>query len=144
MSDWGVAPGIRLSRKPSAEGALQFRAGGFAMIQRNDGRTQSRLQRWCSLGASSLGRCSRLPVNAAPLALNAYWPRAPCQPSLSLVPRFLLERNPPGSLLERFEVIRILLIIFLVIRLRRIKFHRRQNFSYDWFVEFAGVRQLLS
>ena len=28
MSAWGIAPGIRLSRKPSAEGALQFRAGG--------------------------------------------------------------------------------------------------------------------
>ena len=58
-------------------------------------------------------------------------------------PGFLFKRNAAGPVFERLEVLRILLIIFLVIRLRRIKFHRRQNFSHDWFVEFAGVRELL-
>src|SRR5206468_7719907 len=57
-------------------------------------------------------------------------------------PGFLLERNPSGSLLERFEVLRILSIIFLVIRLGRIELHSRQDFSDDWFIEFAGVREL--
>ena len=38
---------------------------------------------------------------------------------------------------------RVLLVIFLVIRLSRIEFHRWQNFGHDWLIEFPRVRQLL-
>jgi hypothetical protein len=40
-------------------------------------------------------------------------------------------------------VFRVLLIVFLVVRLSRIKFRLRQNFGHNRFVEFAGVRKLL-
>src|SRR5207237_9595049 len=43
---------------------------------------------------------------------------------------------------ERFEVFRVLLIIFLVIILSGIKLHRRQNLSHDRFFKFAGMAQL--
>src|SRR2546423_12193123 len=38
---------------------------------------------------------------------------------------------------------RVLLVIFLVIRLSRMEFHRWQNFGPDWLIEFPRVRQLL-
>src|SRR6266576_2788943 len=60
-----------------------------------------------------------------------------------IVPRFLLKGDPPRSFFERFEVLRVLLVVFLVIRLGRIKFHRRQNFRDDWFIEFPRVRELI-
>ena len=37
----------------------------------------------------------------------------------------------------------ILLVVFLVISLGRIKFHRGQNFGDDRFVKFARARELL-
>src|SRR4029434_5188188 len=37
----------------------------------------------------------------------------------------------------------VLLVVFLVVRLRRIKFHCRQDFGNDRFVELARVRKLL-
>jgi len=43
---------------------------------------------------------------------------------------------------ERFEVFRVLLIIFLVIILSGIKLHRRQNLSHNRFLKFAGMAQL--
>src|SRR6266403_3916980 len=58
-------------------------------------------------------------------------------------PGFLFERNPPRSFFERFEMRRVLLVVFLVIRFGRIKFHRRQNFGDDRSVEFARARELL-
>jgi hypothetical protein len=61
---------------------------------------------------------------------------------LSLVlPGFLLKGDSPRSSFECFEMLRVLLIVFLMRRLGRIKFHRRQNFRYHRFIEFARARQ---
>ena len=46
-------------------------------------------------------------------------------------------------MLERFEVFRVLLIIFLVMRLRWIEFHHWQDCGHDRFFEFAGAREVL-
>ena len=59
------------------------------------------------------------------------------------LPTSSFEGNAARSFLECLEVRRVLLVVFLVIRLGRIKFHRRQNFGYDRFVEFARARELL-
>jgi len=45
--------------------------------------------------------------------------------SRRFTPRFLLERGAAGSVLECFEMCGILLVIFLMIRFRRVEFHRR-------------------
>src|SRR5437660_1013354 len=62
---------------------------------------------------------------------------------LFILPGFLFERDPPRAFLECFKMFRVLLVVFLVIRLSRIKFHRRQNFGHDRFVELARARKLL-
>src|ERR1700730_8346715 len=59
--------------------------------------------------------------------------------SRGFVPGLLLVRGAPGSVLESFEVRRVLLVIFLMVILRRIKLHRRQNFGRDRLIELAGV-----
>jgi len=60
-----------------------------------------------------------------------------------VAPVFLLERHSSGAVFEGLEVFRVLLVVFLVIILGRIKFHRRQNLGHDRFFELAGVRQFL-
>ena len=62
---------------------------------------------------------------------------------LLLTPGLLFERNTAGAFLKRFEMRRVLLIIFLMIILGRIKFHGRENFRRDGTIEFTGVRQFL-
>src|SRR5438067_12251873 len=48
-------------------------------MEQTDTRSESRFQRWRSLGFLILGRCPRLAVNAAPLALtrNPSWSPSP-------------------------------------------------------------------
>ena len=58
-------------------------------------------------------------------------------------PSLLFKRNATGPVLERFEVLRILLVIFLMIIFGGPKFHRRKNLGHNRFFEFAGVRELL-
>ena len=57
---WGIAPGIDGSQDSSAESAIHFRM------------TETHFQRLFPRRFGFLGRCLRLPVNAAPLALDAY------------------------------------------------------------------------
>src|ERR1700730_9821903 len=59
--------------------------------------------------------------------------------SRGVAPGLLLVRGSPRAVLKGFEVCRVLLIIFLVIILRRIELHRRQNLGHDRFIELAGV-----
>jgi len=54
-----------------------------------------------------------------------------------LSPRLLFERNATRSFFECLEALRVLLVIFLVVRFGWMKFHRWQNFGYDRFVEFS-------
>jgi hypothetical protein len=81
---WGNAPGCRKPKTPSAESAIHFRHG----------KSSARLRRAFSAGLlwndATLGRCPRLPMNAAPLALNRnknwklYFPRAGGPPDESV------------------------------------------------------------
>src|SRR5438105_3799551 len=66
-----------------------------------------------------------------------------CQMSISglFAPSLLLERGSPGTVLERLEMFRILLVILLMIILRRIEFHCRQNFRHNRLFKFPGAGQ---
>ena len=61
----------------------------------------------------------------------------------AVAPGFLFEGDAARSFFECFKVLRVLLVIFLVIRFGRIKFHRGQNFRDDRFVEFSRAGELL-
>src|SRR5947207_10431890 len=50
-----------------------------------------------------------------------------CRISRFIAPVFLLKRNPTGTVLERLEMFRVLLIKFLMIIFRRPEFHRRRS-----------------
>src|ERR1043166_3938336 len=54
-----------------------------------------------------------------------------------VTPSLLLERRTPGAFLECFEMLRVLLIKFLMVRIGRIKFRRWKNFSHDRFLELS-------
>ena len=58
------------------------------------------------------------------------------------VPSLLLERYSAGPFFECLEVFRILLVIFLMIIFRWPKFHCRQNFGNNRFIESSGGRHL--
>src|SRR5690242_18925747 len=58
-------------------------------------------------------------------------------------PSLLFKQNAGGPVLEGFALFRVLVILFLVIRLRWIEFHRWQDCSHDRFFEFAGPREVL-
>ena len=95
-------------------------------------------------GALRPKACKSLMSSLGVIATSSWW-RRPSSDGLMLsplVPGFLLKRNPPRSSFECFEMLRILLIVFLMRRLGRIKFHRRQNFGHDRFIEFARSREL--
>jgi hypothetical protein len=68
----GASPQGWITPKTSAEGAIQdaFKAPS-AMLRTGVGN-DSRLQRWDFLVLPILGRCPRLEMNAAPLALSSH------------------------------------------------------------------------
>jgi len=61
---------------------------------------------------------------------------------LPIGPLLLFKRLSPGTNFKHLKVGRVLLIIFLMILFRRPEFHRRQNLSYNRFIEPARGRQL--
>jgi hypothetical protein len=77
----GAASQVRLGHRPrdsivaeltSAEGANQLRFQGSYKAGTNEPAIESRFQRWrVFLCHTNLGRCPRLALNAAPLALNS-------------------------------------------------------------------------